>query len=442
MTMRRVLATLIAFVLSASPIQAQFAPGARSAGMAGAGLLFAAGLDAVEWNPANLAWSDGWELSLYEFGTAGLLTGTSIDDLIEIATAGGSGDAGVINRMPAGGFSLFAATDGFVAVNAASIADLPQPGSPLPSVGLALGPFALRVRSRLVLEARMSREIADLMINGFNPERIQEYAVRSTGFRSTSLSEITLGYGKTVGEQLAFGVGLRLIQGHSLTQGRFFEPAVDLADETLAVTGAAVESPSGSGYAVDFGLSLDLGKGFRASLAAANLFQRMTWDDALVSHEAVFTDEDFESADIIDLVDRFSASDIDPQSLSLAVYEASRGLFDESYFPMTVRAGLGWTKGGTSLEVVGVAVSPRGRQHNSWDDRASVGLEQKLGFLTLRGGYTLADRGLTSVAAGVGFGLGPVALDVGAGRFSGELNGIDYDGAQVTLALAIRGGGR
>jgi hypothetical protein len=33
-------------------------------------------------------------------------------------------------------------------------------------------------------------------------------------------------------------------------------------------------------------------------------------------------------------------------------------------------------------------------------------------------------------------------LDVGAGRFSGELNGIDYDGAQVTLALAIRGGGR
>jgi hypothetical protein len=76
------------------------------------------------------------------------------------------------------------------------------------------------------------------------------------------------------------------------------------------------------------------------------------------------------------------------------------------------------------------------------DERASVGLEQKLGFLTLRGGYTLADRGLTSVAAGVGFGLGPVALDVGAGRFSGELNGIDYDGAQVTLALAIRGGGR
>ena len=185
MSVRRVLLGALLCAVGISPLQAQFAPGARSAGMAGAGLLFATGLDAVEWNPANLAWSDGWEVSLYEFGTAGLLTGTSIDDLIEITTAGGSGDASVVNRLPTGGFSLFATMDGFVAANAASMADLPQPGSPLPSVGIAIGPFALRVRSRLIAEVSMSRELADLTVNGFDPERIQEYAVRSTGFRST-----------------------------------------------------------------------------------------------------------------------------------------------------------------------------------------------------------------------------------------------------------------
>ena len=67
--------------------------------------------------------------------------------------------------------------------------------------------------------------------------------------------------------------------------------------------------------------------------------------------------------------------------------------------------------------------------------------EQRLAFLTLRGGYSLSTDGLTSVAAGLGLGLGPVKFEVGAGRFSGTLNGVDYDGAQATIALAVRGGG-
>ena len=45
------------------------------------------------------------------------------------------------------------------------------------------------------------------------------------------------------------------------------------------------------------------------------------------------------------------------------------------------------------------------------------------------------------MAAGLGLGLGPVKFEVGAGRFSGTLNGVDYDGAQVTIALSVRGGG-
>ncbi len=160
------LALCLAMTVGTKDARAQFSPRARSAGMAGAGLLFATGLDTVEWNPANLAWSTGWDVSLFEFGAAGLLTGATIDDLIEIASAGGDGDAAVVNRLPDDGFTLSTTVEGFASARAASVADLPEVGSSIPSVGLAIGPVALRVRSRLMAEASMSRELADLTVNG------------------------------------------------------------------------------------------------------------------------------------------------------------------------------------------------------------------------------------------------------------------------------------
>ena len=286
------LALCLAMTVGTKDARTQFSPRARSAGMAGAGLLFATGLDTVEWNPANLAWSTGWDVSLFEFGAAGLLTGTTIDDLIEIASAGGDGDAAVVNRLPDDGFTLSTTVEGFASARAASVADLPEVGSSIPSVGLAIGPVALRVRSRLMAEASMSRELADLTVNGYNPERIQEYAVRNTNFRAASFTEITLGYGITIGESLALGLGVRSVRGHSLSQGRFFEPVIDLNEETLAVTGAVVEALGGSGYGLDLGMALDLGAGVRVSLVGTNVMQRMTWDEELVAHQAVFSDDE------------------------------------------------------------------------------------------------------------------------------------------------------
>ena len=350
MSARRVSIALVlclALGVGTKDARAQFSPGARSAGMAGAGLLFATGLDAVEWNPANLAWSTGWDISLFEFGAAGLLTGTTIEDLIEIATAGGDGDAAVVARLPADGFTFSTNLEGFAIANAASAADLPEVGSSIPSVGLAIGPVALRVRGRLMAEASMSRELADLTISGYNPERIREYAVRNTGFRAASFTEISLGYGVSIGEHLALGLTLRSVRGHSLSQGRFFEPIVDLDEATLAVAAAAVEAPGGSGYEFDLGMALDLGSGVRVSLVGANLMQRMTWDEELLAHEAVFSDSDFDDSDITELINRFEHMPADAQGVSLAIVEASHGLFEQSYFPSTIRTGIGWKAGGT-----------------------------------------------------------------------------------------------
>ena len=327
------LALCLAMTVGTKDARAQFSPGARSAGMAGAGLVFATGLDAVEWNPANLAWSNGWDVSLFEFGAAGLLTGTTIEDLIEIASAGGDGDATVVSRLPADGFTLSTTLEGFAGARAASVADLPEVGSSIPTVGIAIGPVALRVRSRLMAEASMSRELADLTVTGYNPERIREYAVRNTAFRAASFTEITLGYGVTIGERLALGLGVRSVRGHGLSQGRFFEPVVDLDEETLAVTGAAVEASGGSGYGLDLGMALDLGAGVRVSLVGTNFMQCMTWDEELVAHQAVFSDDDFDDSDITELIDRFEDMSVEAQGVSLAVFEASRGLFRAVVLP-------------------------------------------------------------------------------------------------------------
>lgn len=203
----------------------------------------------------------------------------------------------------------------------------------------------------------------------------------------------------------------------------------------------AVEAPGGSGWGIDLGMAIDLGSGVRWSLAGRNIAQHMTWDDNLRTHQAQFTDSDFDNADFQELVDRFQPTDLDPNAVALPVFEAARGLFEQSYFPSIVRTGLGWKHGSTVIEAVGMAVGPRGRQHAQWDQRFSVGAEQGLGFLTFRAGYTIAEKGLRSMAGGLGLRIGPVRLDMGAGMLSGSYRGIDYDGLQGSIGMSIRGGG-
>ena len=131
---------------------------------------------------------------------------------------------------------------------------------------------------------------------------------------------------------------------------------------------------------------------FKVALAAQNIAQRMTWDDALRSHEATFTDDDFDSADLTELLDRFADTPLDPSGVSLPTFEAARGLFTQAYFPTVYRAGVGWEGiHGTRVELDASAVSPRGRQSAPWEQRVSAGVEQRLKFLVLRGGYALAE---------------------------------------------------
>ena len=436
------LAAVLVGLAVPAPVAAQWATGPVSGALGGAGMVWARGVDAVELNPANLGLERGWSLSLLDVGAAGLLTGTTLEDLWEIATAAGEGDAAVVARLPDDGFRVSAMSEGYALSLGAEAADVPSPQASIPSVGLSWGPVGLRARSRVLAEGAMSREVADLTVSGFNPERIKEYAVRETGFRVASFTEVTLAYGLSLADRLGVGIGVRYVQGHRLAQGRFFEPEIDLDEETLQLTGVAVEAPGGTGWGVDLGLAVELGGGVRLSLAGRNVAQRMTWDDALRTHEAVFTDEDFDDSDFEELLDRFADTPLDPSGVSLPVFEAARGLFAESYFPTVYRAGLGWAgEHGTFVEVNASSVSPRGRERAPWEQRVALGVEQRLEFLVLRAGYARAEDGISALTGGLGLRIGPVRLDMAAGKLSGDLDGIGYDGLQGSVGLSLAGGG-
>jgi hypothetical protein len=448
--------------------------------MGGAGMVFARGVDAIEWNPANLALEGGWNVSLGEVGSSALLTGAdfaSVQNMFEFELPGIFGGPStatqqqVVADLPASGLSLATVTEGYLAGLAADNSDgsVPNPGNGMPSIGIAWGQFGLRIRSRLMGEMRLSKELVDLIVNGFDPSRLDEYQVGSTGFRTVSFSEITGSYATMLGERMALGLSVRYVKGHKLTEGRFFEPQLDLLDEMATFNAVAIEAPGGSGYGVDVGFALDLVGGFRVSASGTNIIQKMTWDDHLIAHEAALVtcqttagssecindptlhDSFDDDRDPEDLIDDFQASDVDPNTMSVYVAQTLQDLFPGAYFPTVFRGGVGWRTGGTSIELVGASVSPKGRQHNQWDERVSLGIEQRLWFLTLRAGGAKGSDGIQVLSGGLGLGFGPVKLDMSAGLMSGgfeltnslvESEDVDYAGGHLTLSLQVMGGGR
>jgi hypothetical protein len=458
--MRRIVAVAaVAVALVGQGVSAQYAPGARAVGMGGAGMVYASGVDAIEWNPANLALEGGWNVSIGEVGAAALLSGLTLEDFRSIIDDDGTASQ-IIDDLPASGLTLTTSTEGYLTNMGAEGEDLPTTGSALPTIGLAFGSLGVRIRSRVLNEIRMSKELADLINDGFDASEMQDYRVGDTGFSTASFTEITAAYGTMLGDRMAIGVGGRYVRGNKLVEMRFFEPVLDLVNETADVTAAAIEAPGGSGYGLDVGLALELVAGFRLSASATNVVQKMTWDDDLVGYEYTYhgcesgtlgcnSSFDLDERDLLDSL-RYSNAPVDPSTMTLPMYQVAQDLLPGAFFPTVYRVGLGWRAGGTSLELVGSSVSPKGRQHSQWDDRISIGLEQRLWFLTLRAGGAKATDGLQTVSGGVGLGLGPVHIDVSGGLMSGGFEfassvvapeDVDYAGGHVTMSVQIKGGG-
>ena len=142
--MRRaaVVGALIALLASPNGVIAQMSPGARSVAMGGGGMVFATGVDAVEWNPANLGWAGGWTFLNVEVGVSAISSGATFDEILAILGEDvlGAGDldvAQIINNLPSDGFRLSAVSEGYATAWGVEQAYLPTPTTPLPTSGIA-----------------------------------------------------------------------------------------------------------------------------------------------------------------------------------------------------------------------------------------------------------------------------------------------------------------
>ena len=438
--MNRVWSVVLAVVSTTGPLHAQFAPSARASGLAGAGLVFAAGAEAAVTNPANLAWEIGWSVAPLSVGIAGGVTGSSLSDFGDIVTARGRGLPGLVTALPTKGLHLQGSGDGLTFALGARASGMPQPGSPFPSVSLSYGNLGFGIRSLASTELTLSRGLVDLMANGFDPARLASYAMGESGFRALSYTEITGAYGRSIGPRWAVGASVRLVRGGTLVEGRLSEPEFDLSGPSMGIRGVSVESVGGLGVGLDLAATARVTPDVRISVVLGNVLQRVTWNDALVSNVGLLADTDFSEYDLAGLLGRFDGRAVDPRAVDLSVYQASRSLFEGSFLPTVLRAGAGWRRGDTSVEVVAAKPS-RGRLTDLWEERVSLGFAQILGPATFRAGAARAGGGTRVFSVGFGVAHGRARLDLAGGVLSGRMVGADRSGGHLSLGVTVRSGG-
>jgi len=424
---RASLALLAALTLGfagAPAADAQTIPWARSASMAGADFALTRGVAAIEFNPANIFIEDSVAFSFASslHGGRVLVTGPGLRDLAGIGTAAGVGDAALLDNVPAGGLRIDAVSEGTTARRIAEALDLPDPSgnAAVPTFGFTYKHGGLVVRNHTVLSAVVSRELIDLAVNGFNPEQINEYAAKSTALRSFTLSTITFSMGKHFSERFAAGFGVRYLRGRKLLEGRVFEPEIDVDNELLTASAAAVEARGGNGIGLDVGITYAVSARLYASFAIQNLWQRMHWSDDLLVSQSSLDQDDLGASDLRGIINRFRATEFDPDATTLEAYATARGLYEESFQPRITRAGIGWrAPTRTELQVTGTKTWGAGTLIPLRPDRIAAGVQHPWKALRLRGGVAFERGGSRQIAFGLGFDPAGFSIDFGGGWTQG-----------------------
>lgn len=415
----------LALLVAAAPLQAQFGPSLRGAGMAGAYAGIARGYEAAAWNPAllGLKGQPGWSLALPALDLSATMLGPSVMDMYDVMSKGDDlTDADrqkLLKAIPGSGLELRANGRGSWG-------------------GLSVGPVALGIASTGLVSGNIGRELIDLMLytrqyGDIDPTRLADYRVGNTTARGAAYTTISAAYGTALPLPLlpfpvSVGVGARYVLGHELQRGRIFEPTVNLDRQDIDISVLAVRSTGGSGYAMDLGVAAQPLPWLTVSLAVDNLAQKMTWDEELELRGQSFSGKELSDKGIMDLMDGFEPRPFDPTGAQLGAYELARDLFTQAYFPRTIRAGVGLkTRAtGTTLGATYSTVQGKGDLHTGWPKYASLGVEQKLpllSFITLRGGFASSLDGASALTGGLGLGLGPINLTTAVIMSSGHGEG-------------------
>ncbi len=384
----------------------------RAMGLSGAFTAASRGLDAVDWNPANLA-----------LGTA---EGLSI------------GLASVAVDMNNNAFSLarYNEVSGAVLTDADKqrlLDDIPDEGFILDAnvrasaLGVQAGPFAVTVQGIAGGSGILDKDFFDLILMG--NEIGQSFTFENTDGEAYAVGAATLSWATPVVTRRAYrlsaGVNARYLYG--LYDFTVEEASGGITADMDGVRGEAnasvLTSRGGSGYAVDAGLALQLPRGWTVGLAVSNVSSRLTWDKDV--ERRVWSAR----GDSITM----SSDDIDAHiTESDTTYAAAAYARD---LPSVVRLGAS-TDWGPLLVACDVWRGMEKRAGVSDKLALDVGLEWRLlSWLQPRVGLGFGGEVRRS-AAGLGLKLGPVRWDIAAAN-RGQLVPEDTKGLAFASGLAL-----
>jgi hypothetical protein len=401
-------AALTLAALLATPARGQ-SP-VRAWGMGGAGCAVAHGLEAVTYNPANLAFSDGSSIGLAGAAVSVENNALSLDRYNEITGThlDAADKAALMADIPADGFSL----DADVRASA---------------LGFQFGSFALTASAVGTGSGNLDKDYFDLVLNGNQVGQTVDFS--NTWGEGSAMGAATVSFGTRLGtlfgSSLGAGINVRYLHGlyemHVASAGGTL--TTGMSEITADAHVATMSAEGGRGYGVDVGLALRTAGGLSVGLALENAQSSIEWDRNVEYREY-----------------RLSAADINllNSDLDAATTDADTVYIGAPYttaLPRSARLGAS-TKVGAFVVAADWVQGFEDRGLTSTNPRVLAGVEWQLGFLQPRLGAATGGALGNSASAGLGVKVGFWRLDAAAVTRGGMMVG-DSKGVGVAVASSL-----
>jgi len=383
----------------------------RAWGMGGAGTAASRGLDAVAFNPANLAFSSGTAIGLPSIAANIHNNSLSLNRYNEITGQylDSASKAQLLNEVPASGFGVDAD------IRAAAI-------------GVQRGRFALSLSGLGAGRGNLDKDYFNLLLNGNQYGQTLDFS--NTWGQGSAVAAATASVGHIIrrseSSQLSVGLNARYLKG--LYESHVSDAYGTLATGLNAIDGevyVATESATGGrGYGLDLGLAWQTASGWQVGLAVDNVVGSVRWDRGTTHREM-----------------RLTAAGISLTNgdLSKAVANADTSFASSGYttsLPLMTRLGVA-RQLGSFVVAADYAQGFTSRRATSSAPQINAGVEwHPLSFLQPRLGLASGGENGQSVSVGLGLKLGPWRIDAAAVSRDG-LSAGDNKGLAVALGSEL-----
>ncbi len=408
----KLFAQLIAIGLSASTGSAGDLSSARSLAMSGAMTALGSGVDAAKYNPAilGLQGHSPLQVQLLGFGINVSNNSFTLDDYNKYtgATLSASDKTYILAQIPEEGLNLKA--------NAEASA-----------LSIGLGQFVFSVSGVGAVDANLSKDIVELMLNG----NTFADSVVVTGSYSDGIAYAQLGlsYGRLLYEagsrQLSVGATVKYIRGIGVEEILKLEGLASTQSFGFQGNGEIIArtATGGSGFGLDLGAALKLNHDYTIGARLENILGSISWNKNTEEHGASFSFDTMTVSNSSDVaVTNDYSKNIPAFSTSLPVV-TNLGVANTSG---KLRWGLDWEQGFNRTA------------ESSTKPRLSIGLEWlQLGMIPLRLGYAFGGGRGTSFSVGSGVNFNPFYLDLAAVTGTG-FSVYSAKGLKLALSTGIR----